>query len=113
MVRRHKDRETSRWSELRSALAEMFPKMKQWRQREWIIFFEIETIFHLYERLVPADTNRPAAEAWALVSGYCSGTINTEPEAREMFAAARTPAVHTDRISLEMVAASLVRGVTL
>ncbi len=84
MVRRHKDRETSRWSELRSALAEMFPKMKQWRQREWIIFFEIETIFHLYERLVPADTNRPAAEAWALVSGYCSGTINTEPEAREM-----------------------------
>ncbi|MCC7447127.1 MAG: hypothetical protein IT324_06910, partial [Anaerolineae bacterium] len=84
MAQQRKARQTSHWGELWSALSAMFPKIQSWRPNEQVIFFEIEAILHLYERLVPAADNRPPTEAWALVSGYCSGTINAALEARQM-----------------------------
>lgn len=56
------------WQDLTAKIRNYAPK--EWRHRDFELFFEIETILHFYETLIADGEKRPVREAWALLSGY-------------------------------------------
>lgn len=59
------------WQNLRS---ELKPFVKEqnvtWRSSEYEIFFEVEALLYLHEKLVPDSADRNSENTWTLVSGH-------------------------------------------
>ncbi len=81
---------THSWNTLQREFKNTNEPPVSWKAQEFKLFFEVESLLYLYERLVPVANARFAKQTWALISGYyVPESLANNPQAKKEILIAR------------------------